>query len=136
VREARNESMRLSRRHVLSQVEPAEVRAIAFPVTLVGGAPPSVAPLEERVQKLARDVEALGRRLDREAERHVQDHRAMTKDFAGWIAEARREVFDLRNELRPLIGKAAAGNLWQRAIGVGLFALGVVVQMIANLASL
>jgi len=134
--DARRESMKLSRKDVLVQPPPAEATSRAFPPTVVGGAPPSVPPLEEHVQQLAHEVEELRRRLDAEAERHVQDHREMTNRFAGWVAEARHEAFDLRNELRPLIGKAAAGNLWRRGIGVGLFALGVIVQMAANIASL
>jgi hypothetical protein len=34
----------------------------------------------------------------------------------------------LRQELRPRIGRAAAGNIGRRGVGVGLFADGVIVQ--------
>jgi hypothetical protein len=134
--DARRASMSLSVRDVRGRAKLAMEWNQALPITAVGGAPPVVPPLEERVEKLVRDVEALDRRLDAEAERHVRDHREMTDRFDESVGKARDEVADLRNELRPLIGQAAAGNLWRRGIGVGLFAVGVLVQMAANLASL
>ena len=117
------------------RISPATETDTALPITAVGGAPPPAPSLEKLS---ARDVEARDRRLDAEEQRHVRDHREMTDRFAEWVGEARDEVFALRSELRPLIGQAAAGDrdLRRRGIGVGLFALGVLVQMTANLASL
>jgi hypothetical protein len=65
-----------------------------------------------------------------------QDQRDMLDTVSGWVAEARREVFDLKQELRPIIGRTAAGNIRRRGLGVGLFAVGVIVQTIANVAAI
>jgi hypothetical protein len=95
-----------------------------------------VPPLEERVAALERELVAMGKRLDAADERHVREHRELTDRFSGWIAEARREIFDLEQKLRPVIGAAAAGNIRRRVLGVGLFATGLLMQTIANVLAL
>lgn len=138
VYDARNQRVVLARQDQLVQVGTATEHNRAVGMTAIGGAtePPRVPPLEERVATLEGEPEQMGRRLDQEAERHVRDHRAMTDEFSRWVAEARREVFDLGQKLRPMIGVAAAGNIKRRGIGVGLFALGLIVQTAANVAAL
>jgi|SoimicmetaTmtLPC_FD_contig_41_4233899_length_787_multi_3_in_0_out_0_2 hypothetical protein len=138
VYDARRQRVVLSHQDQLVQVGAATEHNRALGMTAVGGAtePPPVPPLEERVATLEGELEQMGRRLDQEAERHVRDHRAMTDEFSKWVAEARREVFDLEQKLRPMIGAAAAGNIRRRGIGVGLFALGLIVQTAANVAAL
>jgi hypothetical protein len=138
VYDARRQRVALSRQDQLVQVGTAIEHNRALGMTVVGGATetPPVPPLEERVATLEGELEQMGRRLDQEAERHVRDHRAMSDEFAKWVAEGRREVFDLEQKLRPMIGGAAAGNIKRRGIGVGLFALGLIIQMAANVAAL
>ena len=62
------------------------------------------------VQKLESEVESLSRQLERHQDERKRHHRELLDTVAGWVAEARREVFDLREELRPMIGRAAHGN--------------------------
>jgi hypothetical protein len=137
VYDARRQRVAFSRQDRLVQVGTATEHDGALGMPAAGATePPPVPPLEERVATLEGELEQMGRRLEQEAERHVRDHRAMADEFSRWVAEARREVFDLEQKLRPMIGVAAAGNIKRRGIGVGLFALGLIVQTAANVAAL
>ena len=66
-------------------------------------------------------------------EREKRAHGEILDRVAEWVGEARREVFDLRQEIRPLIGRAVAGRLWLRVIGVGAFLVGLGLQTAGNL---
>jgi hypothetical protein len=136
VYDARRQRVVLARQDKLIQVPAAIAHARGFAPSVSAGEKPEPPPLEERVATLERELERMGRRLDQEAEQHVHDHRAMTDRFGEWIAEARREVFELEQRLRPMIGIAAAGNIRRRGLGVLLFAAGLLVQTAANVAAL
>jgi hypothetical protein len=95
-----------------------------------------VPSVEERVATLEGEVAKLHTRLDGEAERRVAATRELADRFGEQLAEVQREVFDLGQRLRPVIGEAAAGQVWRRALGVVLFAIGLTLQTIANVAAL
>ena len=134
---ARRQRADLSRPDKL--IQPSAARGsteVSGTVTAEGGGPPPVPTLEDRVASIESGLSALHARLDAEAERHVDEHRELTDRIGGWIAEVRREVFDLEQRLRPVIGSVAAGHIGRRALGVVLFAIGVLVQTVANFAAL
>jgi hypothetical protein len=116
----------------------ASERAIGG-VTVHGGVQPGDLPaptLDERVEQLERDAESVQRSLAAIDEREERNHDALLDRVGGLVAEARRETFELREELRPLIGHTVAGSIGRRWLGVALFALGLVVQTVANVAAL
>jgi len=136
--DARRQRDALARQDQLVQMTPAleHSRALGALDVQGGGDPPPLPPLEERVASLEGDIADLHARFDAEAERQVQAHRALDDRFGARFAELQREVFDLGQRLRPVIGAAAAGKVWRRALGVGLFAVGLILQTVANVAAL
>ncbi|MBA2372133.1 MAG: hypothetical protein H0V71_10885 [Chloroflexi bacterium] len=136
VRQSHREGERLSRPDKLIQVGAAIAHARAFAPTVQGGGTPPVPSLEERVSTLEDEVERLQRDLRAAEERETHAHREMTDRFAEWIAEARRETFDLGQALKGLIGTVAAGNVRRRVAGVALFGAGLFLQTVGNLAAL
>jgi hypothetical protein len=136
VRQSRRDVERMSRQDVLVQAPAAAAKAQGFPPMLHGGEMDAVPLLEERVAILEREVERLQHDLVAIEDRETAAHRELTARFAEWIAEARRETFELGQQLRPMIGRVAAGNVRRRASGVGLFAAGLIVQTAGNLMAL
>jgi len=136
VRQSHREGERLSRPDKLIQVGTGLVHARGFPPTGYGGGTPPVPSLEARVSTLESEVERLQRDLRVAEEWETRAHREMTDRFAGWIAEARRETFDLGQAVKALIGNVAAGNVRRRVAGVALFGAGLVLQTAANLSAL
>ena len=66
----------------------------------------------------------------------VRDAHRTLKDMSrpDWGYEQTQEK--KQRSLQALMAEVAAGNVLRRAIGVGLFAVGLIVQTIANIASL
>lgn len=135
--DARRQRDALARRDQLVQLSPGieHDRAVGG-IAVHGGGDSPVPSTEERIATLEGEVANLHTRLDDEAERRVEATRALADRFGEQLAEVQREVFDLGQRLRPVIGEAAAGKVWRRALGVCLFALGLTLQTIANVASL
>jgi hypothetical protein len=133
--DARRVRERLSSPDKLVQVPPLVASARGIPPTVAGTGSPAVPPLDERVQKLEHEVETLSERIDKHRRESKQDHRDMLDTVSGWVGEARREVFELKQQLRPIIGRAAAGNIRRRGLGVVLFAIGLIMQTVANVAA-
>lgn len=52
------------------------------------------------------------------------------------LDQVQRDVFDLEQRLKAVIGVAAAGKVRRRALGAALFACGLIVQTVANFAAL
>jgi len=136
VRQSRREVERMSRQDNLIQPPAAGATGEAFAPTLVGSETPAVPSLEERVSTLEGEVERLQRDLRAAENRETLAQWELTGRFAEWIAEARRETFDLGQRLRPMIATVAAGNVRRRAAGVGLFAAGLILQTVGNLTAL
>ena len=135
--DARRQRDTLALQHQLVQGSPVIEHERALGVIAVqGGGDPPVPTMEERVGTLEGEVANLYKRLDDEADRRVETARALTDRFGERIAEVKREMFDLEQRLRPTIGMAAAGKVWRRGLGVVLFALGLTLQTIANVAAL
>ena len=111
----------------------AEAGATANPGVVTGGGPVAQPSLEERVGRLEDEVERTGRMLDTFRKQEKEAHREMLDRVSKWVAEARHEVFELREELRPLIGEAVAGNLVRRGVGVAAFLAGLVLQTVGNI---
>jgi hypothetical protein len=136
VLDARRVRVELSRRHLQLQADPGRLTVSGFPATATVDGPAPEPTLEQRVERVEREAELLRRDLGELEQRETRAHRAMSDTFAGWVGEARAEVHELREELRPLIGRTAAGNLRRRAVGVLLFAAGLTLQTAANLGAL
>lgn len=132
----RRELRALSGRDVLIQSGAARLDMKVGMTTEVVRDPVPVPSVDERVATLESEVELLKRTLNETAERERAARRALSDQAATWVAEARRETWELRQELRPLIGRVSAGNLRRRSWGVVLFAVGLIVQSIANYGSL
>jgi hypothetical protein len=111
---ARREREQLSSRDVTVQVGAARAAAEGNPPKSDASSPRVTAPLEERVHSLERDVEKLSQRIDLNRRESKRDDRDMLDTVSDWVAEARQEVFELKQELRPTIGRVAAGNIRRR----------------------
>ena len=135
--DARRQRDALARQDQLVQLEPVihsrALGELGVEDGIAGAEPP---PLEERVATLEGHVANLHTRLDEEAERRVEATRALTDQFGARIAEVQRQMFDLEQRLRPQIGAVAAGKVRRRVLGVVLFAIGLMLQTIANVAAL
>jgi hypothetical protein len=64
-----------------------------------------------------------------EARRNIQNYGQRE-----WLEKLQEERGSMG--LTQISAMAAAGSIWRRGLGVGVFALGVIVQMIGNLGSL
>ena len=123
----------LSKPPIAVQIDPAEEHDVAMLVSAVGGRRAGAKGVEERIAALEAEHREIRARLDASDERAVRayrDHRP------GWGMEARRDASDVRSGLMPMIGAAAAGNVRNRALGAALFAVGLVVQSVANVIAL
>ena len=136
LRDLRRERVQRSSRDKLVQLgAAADATAAGIPgvIVITGGEPSPQPPLEERVARLEREAREIRGLLDEVGAREKRDHRAILDQVSGWVAEARLETWNLRQELRPLIGRAVAGNLGRRLFGLALFLAGLGLQTAGNL---
>jgi hypothetical protein len=93
--DASRERRRLSRPDVLVQPSPAEATAVTFPPTLAGADPASEQSPEQRLQQLEREAILTRRKLDAMEEQAKRDQWETQEPVAAWVAEARRETWQV-----------------------------------------
>lgn len=127
---------KLMRRDQLIQLGPAleHDRAMGLP-TVVGGAPPEEAPeppieerlaaLEERVDRIADDLEKVPERISRE----------MSDQIDRRVNAVQRDVFERFQDARGLLGSELGANLPLRVVGLVLLVVGLVIATAGNVVS-
>lgn len=116
LRDAERESKQLTRqqhRRVLGRTAISGGGIITGEGQASGTGEPAAPPtLEERVERVERELQETSDRLARFEKREKEYHGEILDRVGGWVDEARMEAWERGQELQRVIGRAVGGRIW------------------------